>query len=486
LKLQTQSLKDLYTMLKFVQFVICYSSCYSQIRFPGDEDGLEIPTPTSILARSGDISPCPRNEKFCETSNDYPHEFDVDSNLLQNSLIKAKILTQKNTRSRNNIQSFDVQTRFGARDDVRACKVSRRQIFPQKAQNIRGEYLHIVNDGRYRQAVEIEQCEAEGEACLTDNDAPIRGNTVCKQKYATYKLYAISADRNQIYDSFSLPSACVCFYKPPSGLRHRNNFSPSRRFSVASNLPRCRAGEKLDLPSFPKRQERNSYRRNDDFEAFVSPQDNIRIPRYDRSRSNYVSSNRYNLRPRWTRSTDECDDLSKYCTEVSNYPDFLTRSLLTKHPALNGNTGNLFKQVFDGQCEDTRKNSIGTRFFTIEDEQLCVGRQKVIFPKKALNLNNEWKFVVNIDNFTQAVEVEECEHSYSSSIEYSSDTFGSCLYAGSSGKNPRLTACKQIYTEYKLLALSSSETNLEVDSFLLPSACACYISGSLNNALELL
>jgi len=189
---------------------------------------------------------------------------------------------------------------------------------------------------------------------------------------------------------------------------------------------------------------------------------------------------------RWTRSTDDCDDLSKYCTKVSNYPDFLTRSLLTKHPALNGNTGNLFKQVFDGQCENTRKNSIGTRFFTIEDEQLCVGRQKVIFPKKALNLNNEWKFVVNIDNFTQAVEVEECEHSYSSSIEYSSDTFGSCLYAGSSGKNPRLTACKQIYTEYKLLALSSSETNLEVDSFLLPSACACYISGSLNNALELL
>jgi len=472
-------------MLKFLQFVICYSSC--QIRFPGDS-GLEIPTPTSIIARSGEnISPCPRNEKFCETSNDYPHELDVDSNLLQNSLIKAKIFDAKNTKSRNNIPNFSVQTRFGAQGDkVRACKVSRRQIFPQKAQNIRGEYLFIVNDGRYRQAVEIEQCESEGQTCLADNDAPSPGNTVCKQKYATYKLYAISASRNQIYDSFSLPSACVCFYKRPSSFRTRNNFSPSRRFSAENNLPRCRAGEKLDLPSFPERQERNSYRRIDDFEAFVYPQDNIRIPRYDSSRSNFVSRSRYISRTRWTRSTrNECDNVSKYCTDVSNYPDGITRSLLKKNPALVGNTGNLFKQVFDAQCENTR-NSIGTRFFTIDDEQLCVGRQKVIFPKKALNLNNEWKFVVNVDNFTQAVEVEECEHSLLSSVDDSSDTFGSCLYAGSSGQNPGRTACKQIYTEYKLLALSSSETNLEVDSFLLPSACACYISGSLSNPLELL
>ena len=42
----------------------------------------------------------------------------------------------------------------------------------------------------------------------------------------------------------------------------------------------------------------------------------------------------------------------------------------------------------------------------MEDEQLCRGRQKVIFPRTALNLNNEWRFVVNIDNFTQAVEIE--------------------------------------------------------------------------------
>lgn len=61
-----------------------------------------------------------------------------------------------------------------------------------KARNVRGEYLFIVNDAKYTQSVEIEQCEEEGEPCRTDSDAPFSGQTVCRQKYATYKLYAIS------------------------------------------------------------------------------------------------------------------------------------------------------------------------------------------------------------------------------------------------------------------------------------------------------
>ena len=42
--------------------------------------------------------------------------------------------------------------------------------------------------------VEVEQCEEEGRPCRTDTDAPYSGNTGCRQKYATYKLYAISGN----------------------------------------------------------------------------------------------------------------------------------------------------------------------------------------------------------------------------------------------------------------------------------------------------
>ena len=117
-----------------------------------------------------------------------------------------------------------------------------------------------------------------------------------------------------------------------------------------------------------------------------------------------------------------------FCSAPSDYPDLVTRSLLAKNPAVSST---LFKQVFDDRCSTVSENIggdlIGTRqFFTsASDEQLCTGRQKIIFPRKALNLRNEWVFVVNIDNFTQAVEIEECSAgSFSSSVPTELDTFG--------------------------------------------------------------
>ena len=88
-------------------------------------------------------------------------------------------------------------------------------------------------------------------------------------------------------------------------------------------------------------------------------------------------------------------------------------------------------------------------------------------------MDNQWRFVVNIDNFTQSIEVEECDDSFVFN-DGSSDEFGVCLYSGSEGNNRDLTSCKQIYTEHKLLALTEAG-NLEVDRFKLPSACACFV-----------
>ena len=96
-----------------------------------------------------------------------------------------------------------------------------------------------------------------------------------------------------------------------------------------------------------------------------------------------------------------------------------------------------------------------------------------------MNMDNKWRFVVNIDNFTQSIEVEECDNSFGFS-QGSSDEFGVCLYSGSQGNNPGLTSCKQVYTEHKLLALTEAG-QLEVDRFMLPSACACYFKGNLGN-----
>ena len=129
-----------------------------------------------------------------------------------------------------------------------------------------------------------------------------------------------------------------------------------------------------------------------------SMRDARRDPRRGRRRNTRQGDNR-----RQSSRTLGCSGSGKnYCEEpdTTNYPLDLARHLLAKNPAVGGQ---LFQQVFDNECSTI---NIATRFFSIEDEQLCRGTQKVIFPRTALNLNNEWRYVVNIDNFTQAVEIE--------------------------------------------------------------------------------
>ena len=237
----------------------------------------------------------------------------------------------------------------------------------------------------------------------------------------------MAASKEQVYDSFSLPSACVCFYRRPSTLRAGSSLQAAASSPAASRgqLPRCEAGTKLALPRFvtsfspssSSRRQRTSARRRDS-----------RRPRTD-SRG---LSDRY----RWTRATrrarrrrqaglgTSCS--ATYCSRPARYPAHLTRALLARQPAV-GVT--LFKQVFDDKCSDVRRD-IGTRVFSTEEEQLCSGRQRVIFPRQALNLDNEWVFVVNIDNFTQASAVKR---SIGSTIGFHNHGEGPWLKAPTTG-----------------------------------------------------
>ena len=68
------------------------------------------------------------------------------------------------------------------------------------------------------------------------------------------------------------------------------------------------------------------------------------------------------------------------------------------------------------------KDKIQTRIFNIDEEQLCYGRPNVIFPKKAKNLNDEWVWVVNIDNYTQSVEVKNADTNTDRNTDTNTDT----------------------------------------------------------------
>merc|ERR1719278_1590835 len=116
-------------------------------------------------------------------------------------------------------------------------------VYPKKARNVDGAFVFIVNDEDYKQAVDIEQCLGEGESCRNQDDAPSYGETVCRQKYTTYKMYVINELGEQVYDTFSLPSACLCHHRSDFAIRHSLLASSS-----PVHLPQCPKAEKLSLP----------------------------------------------------------------------------------------------------------------------------------------------------------------------------------------------------------------------------------------------
>ena len=438
----------------------------SRINFPDFPffDGLEEQFRDKKSVGKEPILPCPNGEAFCESNvEDYPSNIDILDEIVASKLVRNVIFDEKPRLSE------DLLERTAFEKESRVCDNRKATVYPKKAQNIQGKYVFIVNDNKYRQAVSIEQCLGESEPCLNDNDAP-EPSTVCRQKYATYRMYVINEEGEQVYDSFSLPSACLC--------HHKSNFAIRNAFKASLDsppLPVCPGQEKLSV-STSTTSSTTSTTTSTSVERITSS------PKPPRK----VSSGGFRFGDRKKRDagifgrSGSCESGS-YCEDNSAYPSDIILKAVTENNELNPD---LFSQLFDNQCK-----SLQSRFSSIDEEQLCYGVPKVIFPRQAKNLKEEWKYIVNIENYTQSVEVEECydfnqdldtttPNSDGNNVQFGQapeipKEFGSCLYSGAVGNNPDLTNCKQLYTEHKLLALSDNG-QLEVDSFKLPSACACF------------
>jgi len=401
------------------------------------------------------ILPCPDGELYCDAIIDYPANINIADSVVASRLIRNAIFDAKPNFTETPL------LRSNFLKESRACDHRKGTVYPKKAKNIEGKFVFIVNDERYRQSVEIEQCVSEGDPCQNDSDAPLP-TTVCRQKFATYRMYVINQEGRQVYDSFSLPSACLCHHKSSLALGIKNGFDVDfpqlvcpgqEELAIEDLTPQSSTTEKAATPGRPQRK-------------------NSGIRFQDRKK-------------RQAGNPSDCSNgKDNYCEELGSDAFYPTEAVLS---ALSSNTDinpALFSQLFDKNCKD-----IKTRFFDIDEEQLCSGIPKIIFPRQAKNLKDEWRYIVNIENYTQSVEIEECfnpdlslddferTNATNSSVLFDNEEiiaeFGSCQYSGSPGNDPDLTVCRQLFTSHKLLALST-EGQLVVDSFQLPSACACY------------
>lgn len=105
---------------------------------------------------------------------------------------------------------------------------------------------------------------------------------------------------------------------------------------------------------------------------------------------NQVSSNQ---QPSVSNRNSACSDT--FCEESSNYPiDVLKRKNLKQYETFFG--------------EDFVEN-ISTRFDAPDELTLCSSRKRLIRPKEGLTQDNSWLTIINHDNYTQGVWIDQCE-----------------------------------------------------------------------------
>lgn len=149
---------------------------------------------------------------FCEQidENLYPTEY-VENMLKQNSKSYQNYF--------NSIKSVSVpkiDEELSLRIDksmsmaIEFCKSEIRTIYPKIAMNIENSWNYVINQRRFRQAIQIELCEHSGEPCLFSNLFPIGYKTKCTQKFMKQPLLGMDSNGNLREYSYRFPSHCQC------------------------------------------------------------------------------------------------------------------------------------------------------------------------------------------------------------------------------------------------------------------------------------
>ncbi|XP_076290880.1 protein spaetzle-like [Lasioglossum baleicum] len=134
-----------------------------------------------------------------------------------------------------------------------------------------------------------------------------------------------------------------------------------------------------------------------------------------------------------------------YCEDDSNYPMESVSKAIAKQNLPR------YENV----------DEIDVTFRWHDSESLCVSNEKVIFPKTAETVDNQWLRVVNHPNYTQGVRVETC-----------SNAGGECkLIQGFAAGYA--TSCEQKYI-YRQLA-SFNDGRIKQELFRFPANCCCQI-----------
>ncbi|XP_053638267.1 uncharacterized protein [Cherax quadricarinatus] len=118
-----------------------------------------------------------------------------------------------------------------------------------------------------------------------------------------------------------------------------------------------------------------------------------------------------------------------------------------------------FQHYFGNRRADTVNHA--HRDFAQDGGFLCPAEVKYARPKRARNSKGVWKYIVNMDKYSQTIRMEKCMK-----------PGGACSYVS---HHYRAT-CNQIYNYHRLLSWDDGR-GLHMDIFKVPSCCSCHIQG---------
>lgn len=105
-------------------------------------------------------------------------------------------------------------------------------------------------------------------------------------------------------------------------------------------------------------------------------------------------------------------------------------------------------------------NLIGIRLSDSGPIELCTSFKRLIYPQMAMNVENDWRFVIQSNQSRQAIRVEICQKKR-----------GKCLFS-ESFPNGYVSSCVQKYTKVPLLSLGENGELVSYD-YEFPSYCQC-------------
>ncbi|RZB38877.1 hypothetical protein BDFB_002821 [Asbolus verrucosus] len=105
----------------------------------------------------------------------------------------------------------NIDNRFGS-DEMSLCDTMVHTIYPEKANNTNKIEKVIVNVEGHKQGIVFETC-VNNEKCKFSSTFPNGYISYCKQKYIHKRLMVLGDNDKFVFDSFEVPSCCVCTVK---------------------------------------------------------------------------------------------------------------------------------------------------------------------------------------------------------------------------------------------------------------------------------